>query len=75
VFIIDDMLLAPARGLFWVFREIHKAVEEDRAQEADRITDELRSLYLLLEAGKLSEGEFDSREKELLDRLDRIQEE
>lgn len=75
MFIIDDILLAPARGLLWVFREIHEAAEEDRAQEADRITDELRSLYLLLEAGKLSEDEFDSREKELLDRLDRIQEE
>lgn len=68
--IADDILTSPFRGLWWIFREIHHAVELELTQEADSITGELRSLYLMLEAGTLSSEEFDAREKILLDRLD-----
>ncbi len=71
--IVDDILLAPFKGIYWIFKEIHNAALEEQAGEADRITAQLSELYMRLETGQITEAEFDAREKELLDRLDRIQ--
>lgn len=74
MFLIDDILMAPARGLFWVFREIHRAAGEARENEAEAITAKLSELYMMLETGQMTEEEFDAEEKTLLDRLDAIKE-
>jgi hypothetical protein len=74
MFLVDDILMAPARGLFWVFKEIHRAAEEEQANEADAITAKLGELYMMLETGQMTEAEFDAAEKGLLDRLDAIKE-
>jgi len=71
---VDDILLFPVRSILWVFQEIHNAAQEEQANEAEAITAELSELYMMLETGKIAAGEFDTREKELLDRLDRLQE-
>lgn len=71
--LLDDLLSAPAKGLMWIFREIHQAAEQEMEHEAARITAELSALYQALETGALSEAEFDAREKVLLDRLDALQ--
>jgi hypothetical protein len=71
--IIDDLLTSPLRGLLWLFKEIHNAAQEEVAGSADAITGELSQLYLELETGRITEADFDVREKVLLDRLDRIQ--
>jgi len=74
MFLLDDILFFPIKSLFWLFREIHNAAQEELASEADAIKDELTELYMMLETGRITEGEFDTREKDLLDRLDDIQE-
>jgi len=74
VLIIDDILLFPFRSILWIFREVHNAAQQELAGEAELITAELSELYMMLETGKISEQEFATREKELLDRLDKIQE-
>ena len=74
MFLVDDILMAPARGLFWIFKEIHHAVEEEQANEAEAITTKLSELYMMLETGQMTEAEFDAAEKALLDRLDAIKE-
>ncbi len=74
MFLVDDILLAPARGLFWIFTEIHHAVEEEQVNEAEAITAKLSELYMMLETGQMTEAEFDAAEKVLLDRLDAIKE-
>jgi hypothetical protein len=74
MFLVDDILLAPARGLLWIFKEIHHAVEEEQANEAEAITTKLSELYMMLETGQMTEAEFDATEKTLLDRLDAIKE-
>jgi hypothetical protein len=73
MFLIDDILLAPARGLFMVFREVREAAEQELAGEADDIRNRLSELYVLLERGELSEQDFDEREGALLDRLDQLE--
>ena len=74
MFLVDDILLAPARGLLWIFKEIHHAVEEEQVNEAEAITTKLSELYMVLETGQMTEAEFDAAEKVLLDRLDAIKE-
>jgi hypothetical protein len=74
MFLVDDILLAPVHGLLWVFKEIHHAVEEEQANEAEAITTKLSELYMMLETGQMTEAEFDAAEKALLDRLDAIKE-
>jgi hypothetical protein len=54
---------------------MHNAALDEIENEAVSITNELSELYMMLETGKITESEFDAREKELLDRLDEIQEE
>ncbi|MFH1080764.1 MAG: gas vesicle protein GvpG [Pseudomonadota bacterium] len=74
MFVVDDILLAPVRGLFWIFKEIRDAAEEEQANEAEAIPAKLSELYMMLETGQMTEAEFDAEEKELLDRLDAIKE-
>ena len=74
MFLIDDILLAPAKGLLWVFKEIQHAAEAEQANEAESITTKLSDLYMMLETGQITEAEFDATEKTLLDRLDAIRE-
>ncbi len=74
MFLVDDILMAPFKGVLWVFEEIHKAAKQERQNESESITAELQKLYMLLESGSISEEEFDERESHLLDRLDSIQE-
>jgi hypothetical protein len=73
MFLVDDILLSPAKGLLWVFREIHDAAQQELAGESETITAALSELYMRLETGQISEAGFDAQEKVLLDRLDRLQ--
>ncbi len=73
MFVVDDILLSPFRGILWIFRELHNSARQEMENEAGSITAELGELYMMLETGRITESEFDTREKELLDRLDEIQ--
>ena len=73
MFIVDDVLLSPARSILWIFRELYNAAQEEITNEAEALTTQLSELYMALETGRMTEAEFDQREKELLDRLDAIE--
>jgi hypothetical protein len=73
MFLIDDLLLSPIKGIIWLFREIHDAAQQELAGEGESITTALSELYMKLETGEITEAEFDSQEKGLLDRLDRLE--
>ncbi len=72
--IVDDILFFPINSILWIFREVHNAAQQELATEAETITAKLSELYMMLETGKITEAEFDIREKKILDRLDEIQE-
>jgi hypothetical protein len=71
--LIDDILLSPARGILWIFREIHNAARQERDNEPEAIAEQLRNLYMQLETDAISEPEFEQQEKTLLDRLEEIE--
>ena len=65
-------LSAPVRGLFWVFEEIAKRVDQELYNE-DAVKAELTDLYRKLEAGSITEEEFARHEAELVSRLEAIE--
>lgn len=73
--LVDDILFSPVKGIMWIFRKIHELAEEELAGEADRIRESLTELYMQLEAGQITEEEFEQQEAVLLDRLDALDEE
>ncbi|MGD0389809.1 MAG: gas vesicle protein GvpG [Tepidisphaeraceae bacterium] len=72
MFLLDDILLSPYKGLVWIFRELHQAVDQEYANERDRLSDQLSKAYMMLETGQLAEAEFASLERQILDRLDAL---
>ena len=73
MFLIDDILLFPVDSILWIFREINHAAQAEITNEAENITAKLSELYMMLETKQITEEEFDLKEKELLDRLDELQ--
>jgi len=73
MFLVDDLMLSPAKFVLWIFRQVHDAAKEELAGEKQRLTAELSQLHAMLESGRLSEDEFDTREGVLLDRLDALE--
>ena len=72
MFLIDDILKAPGKGLFSVFKTIHDRVE-DELYNPDKIREDLMNLQMKLEMEEISEEEYEEQEEELLDRLDEAQ--
>ncbi len=73
MFLVDDLLTSPMKGVLWVFKEIHDAAQHELANEAETITAALSELYMKLETGRITEAEFEAQEQKLLDRLDSLQ--
>lgn len=73
MFLVDDLLMSPVKGVLWVIKEIHKAAQQELAGEPEAITASLSELYMKLDTGQITEEEFSAQEKALLDRLDRLQ--
>jgi len=70
MFLIDDIFLAPFRGLTFVAQAVYDAARDEVENERSALRDELNDLYMQLEVGEITEEEFDEREEEILDRLD-----
>ncbi|MCE9670118.1 gas vesicle protein GvpG [Myxococcus stipitatus] len=73
--ILDDILMAPVRSIAWIFRSVHKAVQDEQANEETDLRARLSDLYQELERGEITEEQFDEQESRLLDRLDALKEE
>lgn len=61
---------APVRGTLWVLGRV-AAEAERQYYDPSAVTRELALLEERLEAGEIDEAEFDRREDELLDRLEK----
>jgi hypothetical protein len=73
MFLIDDILLAPLKGVIWMGKKINE-IAESQLCDTGRIKEELMALQLQFELDQISEQEYNEREKELLERLDAITE-
>lgn len=72
--LLDDVLMAPGRSIMWIFRSVHRAVQDEMSQEDTHLRAQLTDLYQRLERGEITEEQFDEQEGPLLDRLDALKE-
>ena len=73
MFLLDDILMSPVRGFMMIVKEIHKAALADQKAYAAELTQRLTSLYAQLEAGEITEDEFDEQEERILSMLDDLE--
>ena len=74
MFLIDDLLLSPAKGLAAICQKIQDAASQDLHGQEQSVLQELSELYQLMEDGGMSDEEFNRREETLLDHLEAVQE-
>ena len=74
MFLIDDILLAPLKGVIFLAEKINEVIEKEMSDEGS-IKERLMSLQLKFEMDEIDEEEYDRREDELLKQLETIREE
>ena len=74
MFLIDDILLAPIKGIIFLAEKINEVVEKETSDEGS-IKERLMNLQLKFEMDEITEEEYDKKEDELLKLLDNIREE
>ncbi len=73
MFLLDDILLAPIRGLAAVCEKVHEAAREDLKSQEKALLAALAELHQQLDAAQIGDVDFNTRESELLDRLEACQ--
>lgn len=71
MFLIDDILLAPLKGIIFIAEKINEVVEKETSDEG-AIKEKLMALQLKFEMDEIDEEEYDKREDELLKLLEKI---
>jgi len=71
MFLLDNILLAPLKGIIWLGKKVNE-VGEKKLYDKDSIKEELMALQLQFELDEINEQEYSEKEKELLDRLDAV---
>ncbi|MFH1159574.1 MAG: gas vesicle protein GvpG [bacterium] len=74
MFLIDDILLAPLKGIIFIGKKINEVIEKEMSDEG-AIKERLMALQLKFELDEIDEEEYDKREDELLKLLENIREE
>lgn len=71
IFLLDDLLLAPVKGVVWVAEKI-EAMAETELTDDSNVREELLELQMRFELDDISEEDYRNREAELLNRLEEI---
>ena len=73
MFLIDDILLAPLKGIIFLGEKINEVIEKEMSDEG-AIKERLMALQLKFEMDEIDEDEYDKQEDELLKLLENIRE-
>ncbi|MCF8347575.1 MAG: gas vesicle protein GvpG [Bacteroidales bacterium] len=71
MFLLDDLLLAPLKGVIFIANKINEVLEKEMSDEG-AVKERLMALQLKFEMDEIDEEEYDRREDELLKQLERI---
>jgi len=71
MFLIDDIVLSPLKGLIWLSEKINDMVQREMSDEG-LIKERLMELQLRFELDAIDEETYTRQEKELLERLNAI---
>ena len=70
-FILDDILLAPVKGVHWIAKTLHEHAEAELTDESG-IQQRLLDLQMQFERDEISEEEYIEQEDALMKRLGEI---
>ncbi len=71
MFLLDSILLAPLKGVLWMGHKINDVVDRE-LNDAGRVKEELMALQMQFELNEITEPEYTEKERDLLDKLDRL---
>lgn len=73
MFLLDDILLSPLKGLIFIAAKIAEEIDREQHDETT-VLKQLLEVQLLYEMDEISEEEYETREAELMTKLQRIRE-
>ena len=73
MFLLDDILLAPMKGLAAVCRKVEEAARQDLENQGKGAMLALSELHRRLEAGQIDEKDFDLEEARLLEQIEGLE--
>lgn len=73
-FLIDDILLAPIKGIVWIAEKIRDMALEELEDTPKKLQRELLDLQMALESEQITEAEYQKKEKDILERLEALKE-
>jgi hypothetical protein len=73
MFLIDDLMLTPAKGLLAICRRVQQTAREQFEKQQQTIVADLSELHRLADSEQIAQDQFNARESDLLDRLEKIQ--
>lgn len=73
MFFVDDVLMSPFKGFMFLAREVANAVDKEKENQKLNLMTDLTALHKMLESGEISDDDFDDREAEILDLLERFE--
>ncbi len=68
MFILDDILLSPLKGLIWLADKVDEVAQKE-LYDKDNLKAKLMELQLRFELDEIGEEEYTKQETELLERL------
>ena len=74
MFLIDDILLAPLKGVIFIAEKINEIIDKEMSDEG-AVKERLMALQLRFEMDEITEEEYDEKEDELLQLLETIRKE
>ena len=70
MFLLDDILLAPVKGLAAVCRKVQEAAQQELENREKGTMSALGELHRRLETGQIDEKDFDLEEARLLQQIE-----
>jgi len=74
-FLIDDILLAPIKGIVWLAEKVRDMAVEELEDTPEKLQRELLDLQMALGTEQITEAEHQKREKDILERLEALNKE
>jgi hypothetical protein len=72
MFLLDDILLSPMKGLVAVCRKVEQAARQELENQEKGNMAALSDLHRRVEAGEIDEKEFELEETQLLEAIERL---
>jgi len=74
-FLIDDILLAPIKGIVWVAEKVRDMALEELEDTPEKLQRELLDAQMALETEDITEAEYQKKEKDILERMEALKKE